>query len=240
MDMMENDDRFVLAKEYFLEGLYEKAEPVLNQIILNGSKNHHVFYMLGTIFYDQGKFNKAIKAFKRSLEISPSFTDSSVGLSIILNDLGRYDEGKKVFEEAKLMLSLKNKDDDPYIDHKLSAKHDELGDLYLQYERFEEAIAQYKISFKLNSENESCINQIIKCYSQMNEADKAIAYLTEACALDPVNHVLRLKLGKTLYDSLQVTEAVYQWEEVLRRAPNNRQAKDYLRLAQSLHRAPHL
>ncbi|MEZ4870905.1 MAG: tetratricopeptide repeat protein [Bdellovibrionales bacterium] len=100
-DSVDQTELLVTAKEYFNEGQYRQAEPLLNQIILRNSKNADVFHMLGTIFYDQGKFNKAIRSFKRALEIDPTFTDASVGLSIILNDLGKYDEGQKVFEEAK-------------------------------------------------------------------------------------------------------------------------------------------
>jgi tetratricopeptide (TPR) repeat protein len=81
-------------------------------------KNPEVFQMLGTIYYDQGKFNKAIKTFQRALEIDPSYTDASVGLSIILNDIGRYDEGKKVFQDAKKLIDLRSGRADPYIDEK--------------------------------------------------------------------------------------------------------------------------
>ena len=57
------------ARELFKENKYNQAEPLLNQLILKGSKNPEIFHMLGTIYYDKGKFNKAIKAFKRALEI---------------------------------------------------------------------------------------------------------------------------------------------------------------------------
>ena len=75
------------ARESFIEGDYKIAEPLLNQPTLLHSKNPEVFQMLATIYYDQGKFNKAIKTFKKALEIDPSYTDAAVGLSIILNDI---------------------------------------------------------------------------------------------------------------------------------------------------------
>ena len=86
--------------------------------------------MLATIYYDRGKFNKAIKTFKRALEIDPSYTDASVGLSIILNDLGRYEEGQEVFEVAQKVLEEKKKKNDPFIDKLIAQKHEELGDIY--------------------------------------------------------------------------------------------------------------
>jgi tetratricopeptide (TPR) repeat protein len=126
------DDVFQEAKSSFIEGNYKIAEPILQQMILRGTRNPEVFQMLATIQYDRGQFNKAIKTFKRALEIDPTYTDASVGLSIILNDLGRYDEGQKVFEEAKGILDRKKVTSDPYIEEKIAGKHEELADLYFQ------------------------------------------------------------------------------------------------------------
>ena len=98
LDSEKQNDLIETAQELFNKGKYSQVEAIINQLILNNCKDPTIFQMLGTIFYDQGKFNKAIRSFKRALEIDPGYTDASVGLSIILNDLGRYEEGKKVFE----------------------------------------------------------------------------------------------------------------------------------------------
>lgn len=82
------------ARRSFIDGNYKVAEPILQQLIFKNTKNPEVYQMLATIFYDQGKFTKAIQTFKRALEIDPTYTDASVGLSIILNDLGKYEEGR--------------------------------------------------------------------------------------------------------------------------------------------------
>ena len=59
-----SDDMLTAAREYFRENKYSLAEPLLNQLILKNAKSPEVFHMLGTIYYDQGKFNKAIRAFQ--------------------------------------------------------------------------------------------------------------------------------------------------------------------------------
>src|SRR3954453_9220247 len=116
------------AREYFKENKYSLAEPLLNQLILKNAKSPEVFQMLGTIYYDQGKFNKAIRSFRRALELDPTYTDASVCLSIILNDLGRYEDGRKVFDEAKDILKSRSTTEDPYMNEKFAIKHDELGE----------------------------------------------------------------------------------------------------------------
>lgn len=222
------------AREKFQEGLYAQAETILNQLVLRSIKEAEIFQMLGTIYYDQGKFNKAIRAFRRALEIDPAFTDASVGLSIILNDLGRYDEGKKVFEEAKTMLAQRASEGDPYVNEKLSIKHDELGEMYSHYGRFNEAIEQYFKALNLSRRKPELTMKIAECYVKLEEYQKAIKFLRELCFEHPDFHGARLRLGKIYYDSHQVPEAVEQWESVLRRDPENKQARDYLRLAQAV------
>lgn len=101
------DEMLAEARENFVDGNYKVSEPILNQLILQNTRNPEVYQMLATIYYDKGQFNKAIKTFKRALEIDPAYTDASVGLSIILNDLGKYEEGKQVFQEAQKLLDRK-------------------------------------------------------------------------------------------------------------------------------------
>src|SRR6185437_12759308 len=144
------DDLLIAAREYFQESKYSLAEPLLNQLVLKSSKRPEVFHMLGTIYYDQGKFNKAIRSFRRALELNPGYTDSSVGLSVILNDLGRYEEGQKVFDEARAMLTMKSPEtENNHLDERFAAKHDELGELYLRHGRFEEGLHEFQKALAL-------------------------------------------------------------------------------------------
>src|SRR6185437_13613344 len=164
---MKNNDVHELiefAREHFKEGRHAQAERVLQQVLLTDNRNPEVFHMLATIYYDRGKFNKAIKTFRRALEIDPGYTDASVGLSIILNDLGKYDEGRQVFEEAQGVLNKNRTKNDAYMDEKLAVKHDELGELYFQYGRYDEALEQYYRSLKLSSRKPEVTMKIAECF----------------------------------------------------------------------------
>lgn len=221
------------AKEFFRSGRYAAAEPMLNQLILNGAKDREIFHMLGTIYYDQGKFNKAIRAFKRALEIDPSFTDASVGLSIILNDLGRYDEGKKIFEEAKSLLAKGGAKEDPYVNEKLALKHDELGELYFRYQRFMEALEQYYKALNLSARKPELTMKVVETLIKVGEENKALRELRSLITTYPGFLTARLKLGVLLYESGDTLAAVEEWERVLERQPENAEAKRLLNLAQA-------
>jgi len=199
---------------------------------MSDAKNPEVFHMMATIFYDQGKFNKAIKTFKRALEIDPTFTDASVGLSIILNDLGRYDEGKKVFVDAQAALANKSTGSDPYIQEKLATKHDELGELYFQYRRYNEAIEQYNRALTLTTRKADLKMKVIECLIKNDDEGRAARELKSLVQEFPQFIPARLKLGLMYFNAKKTIEAVEQWESVLLRDPDHPVAIRYLQMAQ--------
>lgn len=225
---------FQSAETFFVENNFAAAEPLLNQLILKNTARPEIFHMLGTIYYDQGKFKKAIRAFQRALEIDPGFTDSSVGLSIILNDLGRYDEGQQVFESAKLLLAKQAQAPDSALNEKFASKHEELGDLYLRHQHYDEALEQFRRAFNLSQRKKDMRLHIVDCYFAMNEDSMAIRELNELLKESPRFVPALLRLGRAFYDQKQIPEAIEQWELVMETEPTNRTAKDYLRLVQAV------
>lgn len=234
MEAVSNDDMLSSAREYFRENKYGLAEPILNQLILKNAKSPEVFHMLGTIYYDQGKFNKAIRAFRRALELEPTYTDASVGLSIILNDIGKYEEGRKVFEEARDLLAKQNSNEDPYINEKFSIKHDELGEMYFHHNRFKEALEQYYKALSLSNRKPELTMKIVECYLRLQETEKALRELRGLIKEYTGFLSARVRLGKILYDTGDVSGAIEQWEATTHRDPNHSEAQRLLRQAQAL------
>lgn len=221
------------AREAFIHGNYKIAEPLLNQLVMSGTRHPEVFQMLATMAYDKGQFNKAIKTFKRALEIDPTYTDASVGLSIILNDLGRYEEGRKIFEEAQSLLDKRKGQADPYIDEKLASKHEELADLYFQYQRYSESLEQLFKAQKLSSRRAEISMRMSECFVKMNDSERAVKELRGLVREYPSYLPARMKLGTVLYNMNMLAEATEMWESVLAREPHHAEAKRSLRMAQA-------
>jgi len=238
LEIASNEDMLTSAREYFRENKYALAEPLLNQLILKNAKSPEVFHMLGTVYYDQGKFNKAIRAFKRALDLDPTFTDASVGLSIILNDIGKYEEGRKVFDDARGLLAKTAASEDPYINEKISIKHDELGELYSQHARHKEALEQYYKALSLSSRKPELTMKIVDCFSKLQENEKALKELRGLIKEYPGFLSARVRLGKILYDTGDVQGAIEQWEATAHRDPNHSEAQRLLRQAQALAHRP--
>lgn len=233
-----NNDLLAEASNSFKSGDLKTAEPLINQLILGGHKSADVFHMLGTILYDQGKFGKAIRSFRRALELDPSFTDASIGLSIILNDLGRYDEGKKVFEEAQVMLTRKSENEDPYLEEKIAMKHDELGELYCKSKKFDEGLAQYEAALKMSARVPELTLKIVQCFEKMGDMPSAIQRLGPLIKQFPEYYTAKNKLGQLYYEQNRIPEAIATWEDVLSRDPENGKAKKMLSQAQNIEFVP--
>ena len=220
------------AREHFRESNYRVAESLLTQLLLHDGRNAEIFHMLATIYYDQGKFNKAVKTFRRALEIDPGYTDSSVGLSIILNDLGKYDEGKKVFQDAQAILDRRKTDGDPHAQERFASKHDELGEMYFQHRRYAEAFEQWERALALSSRKAELKMKTVECLIQLDDDSGAQRELRGLVQEIPQFTPARLKLGLLYYQGHQVIEAVALWESVLLRDPEHPTAIKYLQMAQ--------
>lgn len=227
------DEIFAEAKENFINGNYKVAEPILTQMILQNTKNPEVYQMLATLYYDKGQFNKAIKTFKRALEIDPSYTDASIGLSIILNDLGRYEEGKQIFLEAQQLLDRKKSASDPWLEEKLSAKHLELADLYFQYKRYSESLEQLQKAHQLSHRKSEIGLRIGEVFMKMGDSHQAIKQLRQVIKEQPNLLAARVKLGLIYYHLGDMAAASDQWETVLMRDPEHAEAMKYLRQVQT-------
>lgn len=224
-------DLIDLAKEKFHTGDYKSAEPLFEQILLREKASSEIYQMLGTIHYEKGRFSRAIQFFKKALEINPSDLEASVGLSIILNDLGRYEEGQEVFEKAQAEYQRKEKEADPFLKEQIAFKHEELGDLYLQNHMPSEGIEEYSKALRFSESSSELTLKLTDGYIEIHQPGKAIAGLKKLLRKDPADLLARLKMGSIYYQSNSVTEALEQWENVLLRDPKNQEAQKMIKEA---------
>src|SRR5690348_16084314 len=128
----------LLAKRRFSE-----AETLLRDRLRVDAQNPDTYYLLGVMYYFQGQIGLTVENLKKALSIDPKHTDAAICLSVLFNDIGKYDDARKVFEQANQSITYKQNQGDPGIDKKFAVKHLELADLYFRYRRYEEAIEEY-------------------------------------------------------------------------------------------------
>ncbi len=225
---------FQTASDHFVNGDYKKAEPILHQLVLKNYKNASLFYMLGAIQYQKNDIRKALRSFKRSLEIDPAFTDAGIGLSVIFNDLGQYEEGQKVFLATQKQLKSPHQIKEQSSKSKLfMTKHLELAKLYNDDKNYGEALQQL-VKAKLFSIETSKIQILIsECLLNLKQYEKAVYELKDIVAKEPDNIPALMRLGQVYGLTGQKDLAINAFEKTLLLDRNHLGASQRLNILKS-------
>ncbi|MCT4642345.1 MAG: tetratricopeptide repeat protein [Bacteriovoracaceae bacterium] len=210
------------------------AKSLFEEVIEINPDNIKSYFYLGNIFHIQGQLGKAIKAFNKVLDLEPSHTDASISLSVILNDIGRYEQASEVFEKANSKVKSKGEGvNDPHINKKFSAKHYEIAEMYFSYNRYDEALFEYNKAVALDSDNLDIRIKIAKVYSKKGFTSKAMEELKRLKNENPNYIQARVALGLLHYGNGNTIEAQSEWEFALSKAPDNKELQMYIQLSRS-------
>ena len=192
---------------------------------------------MANIFHLRGELGKAIKGFQKVLELSPNHTDASISLSVLYNDIGYYEQGRQVFETANKRVKTHSGEGDDvqdrHINKKFSMRHFELAEMYLTYNRFDEALFEFNKSIQLDPQNLEARVKIAKVYAKKNFISKAFDELKRLKNDEPNYLPGRVALGILYYGNGHILEAQMEWEKVLARDPRNEEALMYLNLSKT-------
>jgi tetratricopeptide (TPR) repeat protein len=214
----------------------KKAEQYLSRLVRSEDEHPNVFFELGNLYHLKGEIGRAIKSFKKTLDIDPSHTDASISLSVLLNDVGQYNEARRIFEDTDRRVkqgAAGSLIEDKHINKKFSLKHLELADLYLTYNRFDEALFELKKASALDPENLEFKLKLARIYSKKGFKSKAVEELLRLKNENPEFHEARVALGVLYFGLGNVLEAQTEWEKVLSKNPKNSEALTYLELSKN-------
>lgn len=123
-------DRLVKDKiELLLNGRkFLEAIPLLEQLIANGIRDPHIYFDLGWVYRDCGKFSEAEAVLKKGLELFPQEDD-------LYQKLGNCLLSRKVYKEA-MIYSKKALELNP--SNKVAL--DELASAYISTDKYDEEI----------------------------------------------------------------------------------------------------
>jgi tetratricopeptide (TPR) repeat protein len=209
---------------------YSDADLMLSKALHQEPDNADFYYLRGLLKSYQNKVSSSIEDLKHSLKLDSRHTDAAVCLSIILNDIGHYDEAKKYFELANQSVFLKQAGDDAQIDQKFAVKHFELGDLYFRHRRFDSSIEEYNKAILLEPSATEIRVKRAKAFAKKGFITRAIQDLQQLKVERPKNTMVGVQLGLLHYSQGNILDAQLEWEEVLNQDPVNREAIAYLEL----------
>ena len=235
MENVKLSDLLKKAKEAFQKNDLKTASLFLNEIIEQNPNATEAFFYLANVFHVRGELGKAIKAFSRVLELDPHHTDAAISLSVIYNDIGKYEEAKAIFETANTQVKNSQQQgiSDPHLNKKFSLKHDEIAELYASYGRCDEALFEYNKAATLDPDNLEIRIKIAKTYTKKGFTSKAFEELKRLKNEHPGYMPARIAMGLLYYGNGNIIEAQAEWQNVLSREPSHQEALMYVQLSRT-------
>ncbi|MBT6326831.1 MAG: tetratricopeptide repeat protein [Bdellovibrionales bacterium] len=217
-------------------GDLKTAERVYSELLTVLPQSIDAYFNLANIFHRRGEIGKAIKAFNKVLTLEPSHTDAAISLSVLYNDIGKYEEAQKVFEVANERVRANEGDapmSDNHINKKFSIKHFELAEMYMVYNRYDDALFEYNKAMALDTENLESRVKVAKVYAKKGFLAKALSELRTLKNEHPSYMPARISLGILHYGNGNIIEAQTEWKKVLSKDPGNQEAKMYINLSET-------
>src|SRR5690349_9514113 len=118
-----------LGREHYGRSEYDKAEYLLRQVVGKTDRYADVYNMLGVIAYSRGDFKDAETSFERAVQLNPNYTEALLNLMVAYNDLGRYDDARKIYSKVRKVGNLGG-EADPYAKGKIANMHADLSQAY--------------------------------------------------------------------------------------------------------------
>jgi tetratricopeptide (TPR) repeat protein len=114
----------------------------------------------------------------------------------------------------------------------------QLGNLYFDAERYDEAIKWYSEALKLSPDDVNVSTDLGVCYYYINKPDEALAQFAVSLKLDPTHAKTLLNLGIVkAFGKQDLQGASAAWQDVIKLAPGSPEAQAAKRALDSLQSA---
>jgi tetratricopeptide (TPR) repeat protein len=111
----------------------------------------------------------------------------------------------------------------------------DLGNVYFDAERYDDAIKWYEQALKLNPKDVNVSTDLGVCYYYTNQPDKALAQFEQSLKLDPKHAKTLLNVGIVrAFGKQDLDGAVQAWQQVLQVAPDSPEGQAAKRALDSL------
>jgi tetratricopeptide (TPR) repeat protein len=221
-------EKYLMARKLFERENYTEAEPLLREVAEAAPFFADVFNKLGFIYHQEGGFGKAAKYFRKALEINPAYTEASLSLAVTLNNLGKYDEAREIFQKASRFAQPGPNALDPYVKGKLANMHADLASTYHDLGMAPEAIEEYRKALNLGPEFADLRTRMACAMRDLGRYEEAVAELQKAVRARPDFIPGYIQLGITYYLRGLIDLAVTEWEKALSHKPDDKSIQVYL------------
>lgn len=222
----------LLAREHYAKREYDKAEPILRQVAKHTDRFADVFDMLGVIAHSSGNFILARDWFERALVLNPNYTEAQLNLMVTLNDLGDYNEARKLYGQLRKRNGQREAAD-TFVKGRIANMHADLSQAYGDVGMQSEAIHELEKAVALCPSFPDLRTRLGVQYRDAGDRVRALEQFERAKADNPEYLQARLMLGVLHLSSGDHDKAEREFAAVLERDPDNTSARMYLRIVRA-------
>ena len=220
------------AQDLFEKNYFSQTLDLLQVLHSRGLGSAKTYCLLGSSYHQLNQFQKALAAYKRSLEIDDTYLESLMNLSILRMDLGDYERGMMTYKKA---YQTYNQQQGNKWGEFIAEQHQASGKAYFEKGYFHEALLEFlKARPKTQKSLLSVDLLVAQCLWKLNRKREAIDRLQALKRLHSHSTEVSLLLGEFYFLSQKLPQAVCEWERVLKMDPKNQKALRLLAKTQTM------
>jgi tetratricopeptide (TPR) repeat protein len=196
---------------------YDKVIEYLSRS-LEFKSTSEIYYYLGHAFQEKNLTDRAIEAYKKSLEMNERFCSSYEGLGIISLNEGKYNESIDYFNK---ILEINSRH--LYANYHLAKAYEVMGN----YDKAEE---EYLLSLKVSDFNHKAHHALGGLYSRKGDYNKSIKHYERAIGLNPGEPIYYSDLGDMYKERGMTREAAQSYQKAMRYCDRDTQKHPYKNL----------
>ena len=221
------------AREHYESQEYDKAEPLLYDVLKRHEGFADVHNMLGVIAHEHGQFDQAEHHLQRATQLNPNYTEALLNLAVTYNDQGKHEQGRAIRDRMDASLTRNADPCASFIYGKIANMHADIAQAYEEAGMRSDAIREMERAVSMCPTFADLQTRLGSLYRDAGDMLKArIAYET-ARNINPKYIQARILLGITLLVLHDREGATREWRAVLKQDPHNKNATMYLRMVES-------
>jgi tetratricopeptide (TPR) repeat protein len=206
---------FLVVTVLLVWGSYERNKIWRSEITLwedcvkKSPNKNRPHYNLGLNYYNKGRYQESIEAYKKAIHIKSNEPDSYNNLGQALRALRSYQGAIEAYQKA-----IQIKPNYPFALINLGATYVEMG-------RYQEAIEALKKAIQLKPNDAGIYHNMGVAYRRIGRYQEAIEAYQEAIRLKPDNSDAYNNLGLAYYSLNRCQEAMEAFKNAIRLKPND-------------------
>ena len=229
-EIIDKIEKIEIDKEFYLSLMSQELYTEISNNLAKGSSNQGrydidfflkllkkkkfegdstVYFYLGFAYSSKREYNKAIKAYQKSLKINPkkAETYNNIGGTYVNNQ--ENDKGIKALEKAIA------------LNPKYAEAYGNLGNAYINLQQFEKAIEFTQKAIELNPKRDMAYANLGNIYIQLQQFEKVIEFSQKAIELNPKNDGAYLNLGNAYINLQQFEKGIEFTQKAIELNPKN-------------------